>query len=58
MKLGVNESHEIISVGVITEGLTIIEVDDDTFADKDPMQYKIEVGGNWQMITPRFPVFR
>jgi hypothetical protein len=54
MILGINLSNEIVAVGTIPEGLTIIEVSNDTFIDKDPTQYKIQVGDNWQEITPRY----
>ena len=57
LKLGVNEHNEIIAYGEeIPEGLTIIEVDEDTFADKNPLLFKIQAGENWQMIYPRVKV--
>lgn len=54
MLLGVNDQNEIVEVGTISEGLTIIEVEDDTFGDQDPTEFKIRVGEDWQEITPRF----
>lgn len=55
MLIGVNSQNEIIEVGAISEGLTIIEVEDDAFGIEDPTQFKIIQTENIQMITPRYP---
>jgi hypothetical protein len=56
MLLGVNENNEIIAVNDIPEGLTIIEIEDDTFGENDPTNFKIRVAENWMELTPRFPI--
>lgn len=57
LKLGVNAKHEIIEYGeVTTKGLNLVEVDDETFADMNPLLFKIQTGENWQMIYPRVKV--
>ncbi len=56
MKLGVNENNEIMAVDVIPKGLKVIEVDDDTFINKNPLLFKIRTGENWQEIFPRVKV--
>ena len=59
MLLGVNDKHEIMSINGEPEidGLTLIQVADDTFGDEtNPLLFKIQQGENWQMITPRVKV--
>ena len=52
MLLGVNDNHEIVAVGEITTGLTVIEIENGTFEGVNPMLFKIRIGENWQMICP------
>ena len=55
MLLGVNEHNEIIAINDdITEELTVIEVDNDTFGDNEPTNFKIRIGEGWQELTPRY----
>lgn len=58
MILGVNEQHEIMSVNgePPSEGLTEVEVDDNTFGGRNPLDYRIRIGDGWQEITPKYPV--
>lgn len=55
MIIGINSQNEIVAVGEIPSGLTIIEVANDTFGEQEPTLFKIKIGGNWQEITPRYP---
>jgi len=52
MILGVDGQNKICSVGTVTTGLSSTTVDDATFADKNPLLFKIQTGVNWQKITP------
>ena len=56
MFVGVNKSNIVIEYGVTPEeiraGLTVVEVEDEAFQDKDPTKYK--VFDNGRMITPRW----
>lgn len=54
MILGVNEIHEICTVGSVGDGLTLVEVDDIYFTDKDPLDFRIEIDGNEVKITPKW----
>lgn len=56
MRIGVNKSNDIVAVDNIPEGLTVYEVDADTFNNKDVTLYRFRTGGNWEEITPRYTV--